>query len=136
MVIQKHFLVKIRPQGFPSLPPQVQPPPPPSPPPEYSNFSVLDSNISCHIKSVPTVVLSPPSFSKCRWIIKSATNSNFVIYYLFYINKWYTNMLYAFCRHTLRKHFVLYIALHYVLLSLHSNRGYESVTYLSCKGLK
>ena len=40
--------------------------PPPSPPPEYSNFSVLDSNISCHIKSVPTVVLSPPSFSKCR----------------------------------------------------------------------
>ena len=39
---------------------------PPSPPPEYSNFTVLDSNISCHIKSVPTVVLSAPSSSKCR----------------------------------------------------------------------
>ena len=39
---------------------------PPSPPPEYSNFTVLDSNISCHIKSVPTVVLSAPSSFKCR----------------------------------------------------------------------
>lgn len=39
---------------------------PPSPPPEYSNFTVLDSNISCHIKSVPTVVFSSPYSSKVR----------------------------------------------------------------------
>ena len=38
----------------------------PSPPPEYSNFTVLDSHISCHINSVPTVVLTSPSSSKCR----------------------------------------------------------------------